>query len=385
MTNRILAADPLGRLLTAARTASVTRDGVPDEAGLRDLLRATLTSVLLGPVALAEYLDALPGPGTGPGPERPAIAVEELPTQRLLAEGLSALSDAQLVRVAVSPDAVRGLNAAVETALLDGTAGPAWWSAVDLPDDILPPDYLPPERARRLAADAAAATRQAAPPADPPAVVPRSVADAKPAGGFRLRWASLAALAASVLGFGVLLGTQFRGAQREVASLTPDELSRDLPPGTRDSLLRRWGGKPRGEVLLGEARTRPDIVRGPESFLIEVQNTDDRRAYVTIVGLVAGKRPAFQTKAPDGGRDQWIAVEPGATRPLIPSQNIERAETFLIVLTPTPAGEVVREFVLQQPPAATAEAVRDAATTELKRLGYPSLNTVLVRPPAGKP
>jgi hypothetical protein len=375
MITRILPADALARSVADARAVAGGRAAL----AARDELIDTLTGAMLGPVALTEYLAAV---GTDVPTARLA-AGDGLPPGRVAADGLGWASDGQLARLALDPDGVTALNAAVESALLDGTAGPGWWAAVDLPDDALPPDYLPPDCVPRLvaAAEAAATDRMPSPAAPLPATTPA----VSRGGRAPAAWASLAALAAGVLGFGVFLGTRFSEEPREVASLSPEELSRDLSPETREALLRAWGGESKSKVLAGDARTRPDATKGPDGYKLEVQNSDDRRAYVTIVGLSAGKRPTFQTKAPVGDRDQWIALDPGETRALIPSAVVDNAETFLIVLTPTPAGEVVREIVLRPPPAASAEAARDAVTAELKALGYTRLNVFLVRPPAGNP
>ena len=319
------------RVVAAYRAAAPRRPVLP--AGARGEVVRVLTRALLEDETHDAYAAAVTAARRRAGVHRELLAAggPDQPAELVARDGLAALGDDLLADLALSPQALADLRARLyDDPDLDAARG-RWFF------DPLPVTGEPEAvTARASSTDAVVTT--------PTAVVRRVRGWPLPA---------LAALAAGVfLAVGVLIGSRF-------------------------------GGREADGRLFAEARTRPDPTRGPGDFVIEVENSGDRRAFVTIVALGQGRQPVVQASTREGNRAEWLVVGPGAARRLIPPAG--GAQAFLVVLTPVPAADVVREVVAAQPVAAQPDAVRAAVVAELQALGYPSFHTVVVRPPAGTP
>jgi hypothetical protein len=149
---RVIDPDLLGSVIPSlvGACAVAGRPAVPD--GRRDDLQRVLSTALIGPAGLEQYLAVLVPALVEGGLAQPEGTVDSLPVAELLAAGLPTLTDEQLAGVALSPGAFRELNARVSGALVAGTAGTYWEDAELLPDEAFPPDYLPESRAAEAAA-----------------------------------------------------------------------------------------------------------------------------------------------------------------------------------------------------------------------------------------
>jgi hypothetical protein len=149
---RVIDSDLLASVIPSlvGACAIAGRPTVPE--GRRDDLQRVLSSALIGPAALEEYLAVLLPALAGGGLAEPEGTLDALPVAELVAAGLPTLADAQLALVAVCPGLCRAVNALVSRALCDGEAGRYWEDAELLPDEAFPPDYLPESRAAELAA-----------------------------------------------------------------------------------------------------------------------------------------------------------------------------------------------------------------------------------------
>lgn len=104
------------------------------------------------------------------------------------------------------------------------------------------------------------------------------------------------------------------------------------------------------------------------------------RAFVTLVGLAPGRRPAVFSR--EGGR--FIDVEPGTTRVVknLPA-SFDGATVALVVLTATPAGEAVQNAM---PDGATPDTADEAAgklKAALGDLGFRGAAVEVARLPGG--
>jgi hypothetical protein len=113
---------------------------VPD--GRIDDIRKVVATALVGPVALQEYLVVLHARFDENLCEEPEGTAVELLTDELRTTGLGALTSIQLVRLAITPGAMRATNEFISESLRHGTAGKYWEDVELLPDDVFPPDYL---------------------------------------------------------------------------------------------------------------------------------------------------------------------------------------------------------------------------------------------------
>lgn len=184
--------------------------------------------------------------------------------------------------------------------------------------------------------------------ADPPASVPPPVVTPAPRRSFRAAYLAAAVLAASVLvGVGVLVGVQ--------------------------------GNRGREVAFAGRVTAREDAARGAGVAEVVVENRAATRAFVTLVGLVPGRRPAVFSR--EEGR--FIDVGPSGTRVVknLPA-SFDGATAVLVVLTATPAGEAVQAAV---PEGVTPEAADEAAgklKAALGELGFGGAAVEVARLPA---
>ncbi len=129
----------------------------------------------------------------------------------------------------------------------------------------------------------------------------------------------------------------------------------------------RGGG--REVALAGRVQVRDDVVRGPGTVdSVVVENTTDAQAFVTVVGLFPQpRRPAFHYLSEGGD----IAIGPKASLTLanLPA-DFTGSTVALVVLTHTPAGDVVRRLLSDPRTAADAETTRAVLLRELPRMGY---------------
>ncbi len=326
--------------LAAARGGSTV---LPNE--LRDALVRTLARALAGPAALAEYLAILEAESQpGDTPARGRRPPEGLPTAEVLRGGVSALADGVLLAVATGPEALRGLESDVQRAGRLGELGRAWDAVYDEIADDLPLDYLRGDKSRRMADEIVLIER---PPDDAPPNPPRP---APPPGIRTPRWAVAGLGVAASLLIGFALGTVWSG------------------------------GAGRHEVRLASVAVRGDATRGIDDVALDVTSAADRRAFVTVVGLVPGRKtPGYYSRQEKG----YIEVPPGGTAVIknLPPE-FAGSTVLLVVLTPTPAGGVVREVT---PPAATPETAEVGAEQirkALADLGIPADVRVVPLPPA---
>lgn len=317
MTSAILPPDRL-RLCTyalAGRTASGHGGVTPVN---RRELEPLLASALIGPAACDEYLTALAAAFEGEA-LRPAASLSDFPVETILRDGLGVLSDDQLVRLARSESTVRELNRLVDEALAGGTAGRYWADAELLPDESIPSEYH---------AAAEHAVEQ----------VRRLDRETRPTSELRSRrWVKVAlpfALAASLL-LAFYLGTRW--------------------PAER-------GGR---DVRLASVAVRGDVTRGIEDVALDVTNGTDRRAFLTVVGLVPGRKAAGYYYR---HRGKYLELPPGVTTEVknLPPAELEGSTVLLLVTTDVPAGEVVRNVT---PPTATPETAEQDAEQIRRALG----------------
>ena len=272
----------------------------------RRSLEPLLASALIGPVACEEYLAALREASSAGGPT--AVAASDLPIGPVLQDGLRVLSDEQLLRLAWSEAAIRELNRLVDESLGSGSAGTYWQEAELLPDEAIPEHY---HAAARHAVEQVRLLERETRPANAPE--PTGTA---PAGKRYPRWLTVAVplgVAASLL-VAFFLGRQWPAGD-----------------GTR-------------EVRLASVTVRGEVTRGIEDVAIDVTNGSDRRAFLTFVGLVPGRKtPAYHYRQ----EGRYIEVPPHGTIALVnlPPAEFEGTTVLLVFSTPVPAGGVIREVM----------------------------------------
>lgn len=310
MTGTILPPDRLRNCTRALANTAATHGQT--EAVERRELEPLVASALIGPVACDEYLAALAAAFGETPSEQP---VTDLPSDVVLRDGLSALSDELFFRLARSPSAIRDLNRLVEGALTSGTVGPYWIEAELLPADVIPAEY------HAAAANAVEQFR-------------RLERETRPRTEIRTRrWVKAVlpfALAASLL-IAFYLGT-------------------------------RWAGDKPGEVRLASLAVRGEPARGIGTIALDVQNASDRRAFVTVVGLIPGRsRPVYHYRS----EGRYLDAPPQTTTAVtnLPPE-FEGTTVLVVFLTRVPAGEAVREA----PSAASRDSAEEYAAGVRKAL-----------------
>lgn len=144
-------------------------------------------------------------------------------------------------------------------------------------------------------------------------------------------------------------------------------------------LVGTQGNRGREVAFAGRVTAREDAARGAGVAEVVVENRADTRAFVTVVGLAPGRRPAVFSR--EEGR--FIDVGPGGSRVVknLPA-SFDGATVALVVLTATPAGEAVQNAM---PEGATPEAADEAAgrlKTALVDLGFRGAAVEVARLPA---
>ena len=284
--------------------------------GQRDEVIATITPMMVNTSLLQEYIAALNEERRRRGVDQLLAEREflELPIDEILHGGLTSLPDDQLAELACRPVALACLHELVDEMLDDDDkAGNFWWEEIDrqetgTPDDVslTESQQRTIERLKLLDAINDGAAKGVLP-----------IPERRPTLRSQLRpGPGLLALAASLL-VGVLLGgLVFRGA--------------GLRPST--------GGM---EVLLASVTPKFGTLRGSErSLLVEVASV--RPGFATIITL-----------APD--RPQQVFPEPGES-PIRVAQSAPQtygplprdSTTALVLITETPATDLIREVLLSQ-------------------------------------
>jgi hypothetical protein len=332
MTEAIL---PPNRLRDCALALAGLDDSGPGEATSvdRQAVEPLLASALIGPAACDEYLGALAA-AFGSRVAPPGALVTEFPVEAILRDGLGGLSDEQLARLGRSESAVRDLNRRVDEALASGTAGSYWLEAELLPDESIPREY------RAAAERAVEGVRRL----DREARSDRSVVagPGSMSGARHRRWVKLAlplALAASLL-LAFLLGTIWPGHDR------------------------------RREVRLASIAVRGNVTRGIEDVALDVTNGSDRRLFVTVIGLVPGRKtPAYHYRQ----EGRYIDVPPDGTAVVknLPPE-FEGSTVLVIVSTGVPAGGVVRDVTSS---AVTPDTAEQGAGQILKAMSELGIDT----------
>lgn len=338
MTAAILPPDRL-RICTRA-LAGEDKGGEPVD---RQAIEPLLASALIGPVACDEYLAALAA-AFGGRDVPPGALVTEFPVEAVLLDGLGGLSDEQLARLGRSEAAVRELNRMVDEALANGTAGLYWQKAELLPHESIPSEYH--IAAERAVADVRLLDRETQP-------VPMSATDSASVLEKRhRRWVRLAlplALAASLL-LAFYLGTRW--------------------PGDRD--VR--------DVRLASVTVRGDVTRGIEDIALDVTNGTDRRAFLTVVGLIPGRpKPGYYYRH----QEKYLELPPGGTTEVknLPPVDLGGSTVLLLVTTDVPAGEAVRNVTPQTVTPETADQTADHIRRALGDLNIRADVRVVPLPP----
>lgn len=144
-------------------------------------------------------------------------------------------------------------------------------------------------------------------------------------------------------------------------------------------LVGTQGNRGREVAFAGRVTAREDAARGAGVAEVVVENRADTRAFVTVVGLAPGRRPAVFSRE----EGQFIDVGPGGSRVVknFPA-SFDGATVALVVLTATPAGEAVQNAM---PEGAGPEAADEAAgrlKTALGDLGFRGAAVEVARLPA---
>lgn len=243
----------------------------------------------------------------------------DIPEMRIISEGFAGLPDEVLADLVTSPAALEAVRFSLYD---DPNAGPpgAWFFA---------PDTF---RHRRLSQPIPSAVPSpAAPPAKPRRLNP---------------WA-LAVAASVLLALGLGLGWLVRGPD--------DALHAKVGPMQK--------GPPRGS--------------DPPPLAIPVENTGDRPLFVCLVGLSPDVRPRF-FYAPES---EYLRLPPGSGAVEHFSTGLAGSTAYLLVLSETPAGDVVEKLVPSTARAADALAARDRLAAQLRDHGYRAARVDVVTPP----
>ncbi len=139
--------------------------------------------------------------------------------------------------------------------------------------------------------------------------------------------------------------------------------------------LGRGGG--REVAFAARATAREEQTRGPGTVAeVAVENRSDGRAYLTVVGLSAGRRPAVHYREDR----QFIDIAAGGTRTVrnLPA-GFDGCPAALVVLTATPSGEVVLGLAAEPVAPAQAEDARNRLKAALEDAGYRGVAVEVVK------
>ena len=303
MKTSIISPSQLALVIEIAVSAQSSGKWVP-LASNRDEVESVLASACHGPATLDEYLTQLAEAKSTRGLRCDDSVIADIPFESILGDGLNVLSDEQLLRVAISPETIRRLNALVGKALETGTLSEYWWKAHKVPDSAIPPGYLDDEAMKRAMSEFRDFQKE---------IQETDVATTSPvSSGAKqkrtLRYAAaLFALAASVL-VGVAIGWYVRG-----------------------------NGQSTHQVLVASAVIEPAKIRGPKGEeLKQVRITGPFDGFVTVIALAPDRK---QRVFPEFGSDDQLVTK-GAQSEGIPLP-LDTTHV-LFVVTETPAGESIR-------------------------------------------
>lgn len=134
----------------------------------------------------------------------------------------------------------------------------------------------------------------------------------------------------------------------------------------------------RGELAFAARVTaREDPARGPGTVAeVSITNQAARKAYLTIVGLSAGRRPVVHYRE----EQQFISVPANGSREVknLPA-SFDGCAVAVVVLTATPAGEVVRGLTPDPVAPTDVERFRDSLKVMLNDNGYSGVGAEIVR------
>lgn len=325
MTSSILEPNRLRRCVAAL----VSGEAAPNN---RADLESLVATALVAPgafdqflAALGEALPAVPGPDA---------VLDDFPAEAILSDGLGVLSDEQLSRLARSPGALTILHRLVDDALGRGAAGAYWVDAELLPDEVIPKELH--DAAERGVATFRSHYRKAKPSTEPK------------------RWLTVAvpvAVAASLM-LAFFLGT-------------------------------RWSGERERDVRLASFSVRGDVTRGIEDVALDVGNGTNRRVFLTVVGIVPGRKSPGVFYRHQG---KYLELPAGGTTTLknFPPSDLGGSMVLLLVATDVPAGDVVLNVM---PPTLTPEIAHIGAEqirASLRDFGISSVVQIIPLPSTSK-
>ncbi len=327
MTYTILEPNRLKRCV-----AALVSDGAASIDRLE--LEGLVATALVAPVAFEEYLGALGGAEAAV--RVPEASLGEFPTAAILSDGLGVLSDEQLSRLARSPGALTALHRLVDDALGREAAGVYWLDAELLPDEVIPKEL-------HDAADRGVAAFQR----HNRKTRPRT--ELKPK-----RWLTVAlpiGVAASLM-FAFFLGT-------------------------------RWSGERERDVHLASFSVRGDVTRGIEDIALDVGSGTNRRVFLTVVGIVPGRKAPGVFYRHQG---KYLELPAGGTTTLknFPPSDLGGSTVLLLVATDVPAGDVVLNVLPATLTPETAHLGAEHIRASLHELGITSVVRIIPLPSTTK-
>jgi hypothetical protein len=120
------------------------------QAGHGEALRAILEHALVGPGSCEEYLAELESVF---GARRAALSrdpISDLPVDRIMSDGVAALSDEQLVALAISPASVGLVQEHFVSAYIGGRTGEVWDERMQRFEASMPSDPVSTEQWLRI-------------------------------------------------------------------------------------------------------------------------------------------------------------------------------------------------------------------------------------------
>jgi hypothetical protein len=210
----------------------------------------------------------------------------DIPDKQIIREGFSGLSDELLADLAISPEALEALEDVFYGGELDTTPGP-WFFANESSNKV---------ESAKSPSDASII----------PSTQPRKYRVGKWTG-----WSVAGIVLAASFLLGVFVGPKING-------------------------------KKQPEFAFANVTVQGDITRGVEDIKLLVTNGGDGRAFVTVVGLVPGKKRAAVFNSTQG---EFLTVPAHETVTInnLPTDEFEGTTVALLILTEVPAGEAVRQ------------------------------------------
>lgn len=333
--------EPIPGTVTAILTAVAggSRPAVPP--GTHQDLVELLTRLVVNPEFRDAYCRALSAERVRLGVHRSLIAAGDsgdIPELEIARSGFAGLTDEQLVDYAISPSAVN----AIAERLYDGDLLPELgdWFIQAGKREALGDSGDIDQSSSLLAADADPHQRKVDPGSEgsnaEPVTAPHQPSRSA-------RWRNLAipaALAASLL-LAFYLGTRW--------------------PGERDGR----------DIRLASVAVRGDVTRGIEDVALDVTNGTDRRAFLTVVGIIPGQpKPGYYYRH----QGKYLELPPGGTIEVknLPPSDMKGSTVLLLVTTDVPAGESVRNVTPPTVTPETAEQDAEQIRRALRELNIPA-------------